>query len=89
MDRAQSRTGMGIVVRDHRRDVVATKNFTRTGIIDRKAGEALTSLQVERMCKELGGHAIIWEGDAKNVVEAKNSEIKCGNCFGHFVEGTR
>ena len=59
----------------------------RNGRTDPTAGEALTSLYAVKMCKELGGQAIILEGDAKNVVDMINSEDKCGEPFWPFGGG--
>ena len=89
VDKAFNRMGMGIVIHDHCGEVVAARSIMINGRTDPMAREALTSLYAVKMCKELGGQAIILEGDAKNVVDVINSEDKCGNHFGHLVEDAR
>ncbi|XP_059450979.1 uncharacterized protein LOC132181760 [Corylus avellana] len=79
----------GDVSKDHTRTVIAAKCLTRIGNLDPTAAEALASLYAVRWCQELGRRAIILEGDAKQVVEAINSDVNNGSRFGHIVEDIR
>jgi hypothetical protein len=76
-------------VKDHTGSVIAAKSLSRSGILDPTVGEALASLHAVRLGQELGGSAIILEGDAKQVVEAINSDVSNVSRFGHLVEDIR
>lgn len=89
IDKAQCRTGMGMLVRDHTGTIIAAKCLSRAGNLDPTAGEALASLHAIRWCQELGRQAIILEGDAKQVVDAINSDVNNGSRLGHIVEDIR
>jgi hypothetical protein len=74
-------------VRDRTGSVIAAKSLSRSGILDPTVGEALASLHAVRLGQELGGSAIILEGDAKQVVEAINFDVSNVTRFGHLVRG--
>jgi hypothetical protein len=89
VEKAQCQSGLEMIVKDHTGSVIAAKSLSRSGILDPTVGEALASLHAVRLGQELGGSAIILEGDAKQVVEAINSDVSNVSRFGHLVEDIR
>ncbi|XP_059454987.1 uncharacterized protein LOC132185199 [Corylus avellana] len=89
IDKSQCQTGMGMLVRDHTGMVISAKCLTRTGNLDPTVGDALASLYAIHWCQDLGGRAIILEGDAKQVVEAINFDVNNESRYGHIVEDIR
>ena len=54
--------------------------------MDPDTAETLAAIQGMTMGKELGAKGIIFEGDAKHVIQAVNSHAPCNSNYGHFVE---
>ncbi|XP_059451001.1 uncharacterized protein LOC132181785 [Corylus avellana] len=83
--RKNGRLGVGIVIRDHRGEMCATKSWTQSGLLDPTAMEAMATFVAVQMCKALGLQHVQLEGDAHNVVEAVNNTEPNGSCWGHLV----
>ncbi|XP_059436709.1 uncharacterized protein LOC132169743 [Corylus avellana] len=81
--------GLGIIVRDSRSNVLATRSLTRKVLLEPIMGEVLASYYAALLCKELALTYVILEGDAKQVVDAIVSKGNCWSRFGHLVEDTR
>jgi tRNA isopentenyl-2-thiomethyl-A-37 hydroxylase MiaE len=62
-------------VQDHERYVHEARSMIKLGHLEPIAAEALTTFYASLICKELGLHRIILEGDVLQVVE-KQIEIK-------------
>jgi ribonuclease HI len=51
-------------------------------------GEATALFYAASLCRELGIHEVVFEGDAKQVVDAVNSNMSRWSRFGHLIEDT-
>jgi hypothetical protein len=74
--RAIGRLGVGIIIRDHHGEFQAAKSWTRLGLLDPTASEAMAAYMAIKMCTKLGLQKIQLEGDTQNVVEAVNKREK-------------
>jgi ribonuclease HI len=72
LGRNTGRLGVGIVIRDHHRELCAAKSWTRPGFLDPTAMEAMAAYMAIKMCTALGLQQIQLEGDAQKVVDAVN-----------------
>jgi ribonuclease HI len=81
--------GIGVIIRDERGAVVAAWSKLCQGSIEPTMGEVTALFYAESLCRELGIHEVIFEGDAKQVVDAINSNTSKWSRFGHLIEDTR
>ena len=65
--------GFGLVVRDNRGLMVATRCQTVLGNFDLQTTEARAALVAAQLCRENGFTSVMFEGDAKVVIDAINS----------------
>jgi hypothetical protein len=48
------RVGVGIIVRDHDCSVLATRSFTKKGVLEPSIGETIASFYVAHLCNQMG-----------------------------------
>ncbi|XP_041027956.1 uncharacterized protein LOC121267920 [Juglans microcarpa x Juglans regia] len=80
-DKTNGRAGMGIMIRDHASNLQASLTASRdnTNSVFQAEGEAL--YRAMDLCLELGPYHVIFEGDAKEVIDAVNSKKKKDNTW--------
>jgi ribonuclease HI len=78
--------GLGAMIRDSTRTMLAARCEIRRGILSPVAAEAKAALLTVRLCCELGFRKIHLEGDAKIVVDAVNSNEEDRSWVGHLFE---
>jgi ribonuclease HI len=89
INKAQGNVGVGVIIRDENGWIVAAMSRTRQGLLEPTTGEAFGAFQAARLITELGLQNIILEGDAKQIVDAINSNMSTWSQYGHLVEDTR
>ena len=57
--------GIGVIIRDKHGAVVAAWSKSCQGSLEPMMGEAITLFYATSLCRELGFHEVIFEGDAK------------------------
>ena len=78
--------GLGVVKRDHQGNMVAAKSFTRKGLLELVAVEALAAIMAIQLSCELGFQRLYLKGDAKIVVDVVLSTKPDWSRKGHLVE---
>jgi hypothetical protein len=89
IDREKGHLGMGAIVRDHEGHVLAAKSFTKLGIQEPVATEALAALHATKFSQDLGLQIIILESNTLQVVNAVKSTGRNWSKYGQLVEDTR
>jgi ribonuclease HI len=74
IDKKNGRVGLGVIIRNHRGAMVASKSHFINGVMDPTAAEAMAALMAVTFCVEMGIEQVVLEGDAKNVITAVNSD---------------
>ncbi|KAF5462224.1 hypothetical protein F2P56_018250 [Juglans regia] len=74
VDRANSKVGIGVIVRNWEGRVIATLRAPRKLIPDPKLAESVAALRAVQLCKHIGISKLILEGDALSVVKDLTSE---------------
>ncbi|KAF5475772.1 hypothetical protein F2P56_007542 [Juglans regia] len=74
----KGRIGLGIVVRDHGGNIVATKKINQSGFNDPLLAEVLGAFQAVMMAADLGMDFLFLEGDSSQVVKSLNSHVEMG-----------
>jgi ribonuclease HI len=81
----QGRMGLGVVLWDSRGTMLAARCVARDGCLAPAAAEVMALLLAIRSCHELNLSRVHFEGDAKSVIYAMNSEeVDCG-WMGHII----
>lgn len=78
--------GLGVIARDCWGRLLIARSMTKQLDVDPATAETLAAVQGMLMGNELGANGIIFEGDAKQVIQAANSHAPCNSSYGHFVE---
>jgi ribonuclease HI len=78
--------GMGMIARDSNSACLGAKSVTKELITDSATAEAMAALSAMYFCREVGFFDVILEGDAKQVLQAINSNPHFLSKFGHFIE---
>jgi len=73
--------GMGMIARDSNSACLGAKSVTKELITDSATAEAMAALSAMYFCRD-----VILEGDAKQVLQAINSNPLFLSKFGHFIE---
>lgn len=85
VDVVRKRMGMGVVVRDHGGELLATQCATKDFITDPRTAEAYAAWRAVELSSQLGLQRIVLEGDALEIVNVlKNDEVWLGS-FGHIL----
>jgi ribonuclease HI len=77
------RTGLGVVIRDSHGDLLSARCATKQGSLEPSLAEAEAMLLSIQLCQELNISRVIFEGDAKGVVEGINSTEVDRGWMGH------
>lgn len=64
VERKIGRLGVGILIRNDRGKCCAAKSWTRMGLLDPIAMEAMAAFMAVQMCAALGMQQVLFEGDA-------------------------
>jgi ribonuclease HI len=83
------RMGVGIVVRNHAGDVMATKCMTKAYVTDPQTAEAIAVWKAAELVQQLGIPHVILEGDALSVDQAMQREGHSWERFGHLLEAAK
>lgn len=86
VDNKKGRVGLGVVACDGNRRCLAARSMTHKMVLEQVMAEALVVIHALIMGTDLGLNAIIFEGDALQVINAVNSQEGCMSSYGHFVE---
>lgn len=81
-----SRIGLGVIARDCWGRVLVARSITKALVVDSATIESLATFQGMILGNELGANCIIFEGDAKQIVQAVNSKEPCNSKHGHLVQ---
>ena len=81
--------GLGAVVRDETRMVIATECKSVVGALDPTVAEARAVLLTIQLCRERGFTKVHFEGDTQNVVSAVHLRAVDWSSFGLMVEDIR
>jgi ribonuclease HI len=79
------RTGFGVVVRDSHGAVISARSGTRRGCLEPCLAEAEAVLMAIQLCRDLGLSKVVFEGDAKVVVDGINSAEVDKGWMGHVL----
>lgn len=86
IDKEARRMGIGAVIRDGNRTVVAARVSFLPYIDDPSAAEALAAWYAVKLGREMGGTCIIIEGDSMEVVMALRKSRYSYQNYGHLLE---
>ena len=89
IDYSSCRMEIGVIIRDEHGAVVVAWSKSCQGSVEPTMGEATTLFYAKSLCRELGIHEDIFEGDAKQVMDAINSNTSRWSRFVHLIEDTR
>lgn len=89
VDSVNRRMGIGVIVRDHTREVIATISAPKNYITAPDIAEAVAALKAVTFCRERGLSKVVLEGDALQVVTALNSSTGNWSSYGHLIEEAR
>jgi hypothetical protein len=64
-DYSSCRMGIGVIIRDEHGTVVAAWSKTCQGSVEPTTGEAIALFHAASLCRDLGFHEVIFEGDAQ------------------------
>ncbi|XP_040987788.1 uncharacterized protein LOC121235507 [Juglans microcarpa x Juglans regia] len=78
--------GLGVIIRDCRGEVYAAACLTREASYGIFRAECIAMWEAMVLCEELGLGEVIFEGDAKSVIDAVSSGEKDDSSYGHLVE---
>jgi ribonuclease HI len=81
--------GVGIIARDWRGSVIATKSKHLLLRSEPVVVETLVALQALIFCTKQGYQNVLLEGNAMQVVNMINSDKPCNSRYGHLVEDIR
>ncbi|XP_042942801.1 uncharacterized protein LOC122276986 [Carya illinoinensis] len=79
--------GIGVIIRDCNGDVFATKCTKRTYSCHAFVAECTALWEAMALCEDLGLRGVMFEGDAKCVIDAVKKYEEDDSKFGHLVEG--
>lgn len=74
VNKKHGRRGVGIVTRDSKGFILATRSTTQRIVLEPIVAEALAALHAVILSKEIGFSDIILEGDALQIIQEINSE---------------
>lgn len=77
---------IGIVVRDFAGEIIAAFNNSNEHVASPKIAEIIALKRAMIFCTEIGLQNVIFEGDAKVIIEEINSTETCWATYGHLVE---
>jgi ribonuclease HI len=86
LDKQKKLMGVGVMIRDHRGDVIATQCSTWQYITDPAVAEAMALRTAAAVRQQLGIMEVILEGDSLEVVQAVKKEEESWTNFGPIVE---
>lgn len=86
IDRNQGRWGLGVILRDHARMLLAAKCSSRREYLEPADAEALAALEATQFYRELGYDWIKFVGDAESVVDGVTSEEPDWSRKGHITD---
>jgi ribonuclease HI len=89
IDNSKARVGIGVILRDERGQVLAAMSKTRNGTLEPSTGEAFATSTAICFCRDIGVQRVVLEGDAKQIVDAVNSNLTSWSRFGHLIDDTR
>ena len=81
--------GMGIILRDHYGKVKAAWSFSKEGLFEPAAAEALALFHGLKFCKELIIENLVIEGDSQLVMSAVQKKDPTSCRYSHLVEDIR
>jgi ribonuclease HI len=70
-------TGVGVILRDHRGDVIASFCTHKPTAMEPASAEAMAAWYATEICKQMDARYIILEGDAKEITQA----LQCGSLW--------
>ena len=89
IDKSQGRVGIGAIIRDEKGQTLAALSKTRLENLEPITGEAFAAFSAVCLCRDLELQHIMMEGDAKQIVDAVNSNTSSWSRFGHIIDDTR
>jgi ribonuclease HI len=89
LDRRHGKMGCGVVVRDDKGLVIAARCQTILGYLDPQLAEARAALMAVQLCRENGFMSVEFEGDAKVMIDAVNSQGQDWSRLGEVKEDIR
>ncbi|XP_042964529.1 uncharacterized protein LOC122298728 [Carya illinoinensis] len=84
-----NKVGIGVVVRDEEREVLASLCKVVDCLHDPSVGEALALKRAVQFCDELGFSNVVLEGDAQVIVKAANNREELYTAYGNVMEEVR
>ncbi|XP_042974694.1 uncharacterized protein LOC122306328 [Carya illinoinensis] len=85
-DKSLNRMGMGIIVRDSEGKIQACLTAPKEWVFSAAQAERAALQRAMFMCFEMGMHQVIFEGDAKVVIDAINSKEMDSSWHGQETE---
>ena len=76
-----------MIARDSQGNFIAARGIPIDSKFDSALAEAQAALHSTIFAKDLGLSDVIFEGDAKQIILAINSEQPCMSSYGHLVDG--
>jgi ribonuclease HI len=89
IDKNNQRMGIGIIARDHNRNIVAAFVATRLYITDPSSAEALAAWKMAELCVMLGLNNVLLEGDSLEVVQALCKEDSTWGRYGALISDAK
>ena len=81
--------GIGVVIRDHLGQIVASLSEQTALPSTVEAVEALACRRAITFAQEIGLQDVIFEGDSKTIISLLNSKSPCLASFGHIIDDSR
>lgn len=86
VDKGLSKVGMGVVIRDRQGEVVAAMSISRRDVQNPFLAEGMALWRAMVFCIETGIVDVIFEGDAKELIEVVMSDEEVDSWGGQIVE---
>jgi ribonuclease HI len=81
--------GIGFIAWDEKGKFLGAVSKKERIAVEPVVAETLTALFAILWCQEQNYHAVIFEGDALQVVNAVNNDRQCSSYYGHLVEDVK
>jgi ribonuclease HI len=89
VDNVRGKVGIGVIIRDHERDIIAMLCANKRYVTDPLLAEALAVWQASDLVKQLDLRRVTLEGDALSIVQAMEKKGDCRSEFGQVLNDAK